>query len=185
MNRGFNSRSFLTALAIVSLVAFLAVMAGCSKTPEVETEPQVDTDKTEDIVETPPPPKPEDVDPVVETPNYAEMAPQDFGIEDVYFAFDQYDLDNEAMSILSRNARILREARVMLLISGHCDERGTIEYNLALGEKRARAVRDYMVSLGVPAAALRITSYGESKPFVSGSNEDAWAKNRRAHFERP
>ena len=72
-----------------------------------------------------------------------------------------------------------------VLISGHCDERGTVEYNLALGEKRARAVKDYLVSLGVPARRLQITSYGESKPFAMGSNEAAWAQNRRAHFERP
>jgi peptidoglycan-associated lipoprotein len=104
---------------------------------------------------------------------------------DVYFAFDQYDLDNEAMGTLSRNAKILKEAGVTVLISGHCDERGTVEYNLALGEKRARAVRDYLVSLGVPAGKLMVTSYGESKPFAYGSTEDAWAQNRRSHFERP
>ena len=118
-------------------------------------------------------------------PNYGAMDPQDYGIEDVFFAFDKYDLDAESMSILAANARILREAGVTILISGHCDERGTVEYNLALGEKRANAVRDYLVSLNVPARLLRITSYGESKPFMYGHNEDAWAMNRRAHFERP
>jgi peptidoglycan-associated lipoprotein len=113
------------------------------------------------------------------------MEPAEFGVEDVFFAFDQYELDGEAMSILSRNARILREADVLVLVSGHCDERGTVEYNLALGEKRANAVRDYLVSLGVPTRNLRVTSYGESSPFAMGHDEDAWALNRRAHFERP
>jgi peptidoglycan-associated lipoprotein len=74
---------------------------------------------------------------------------------------------------------------VLILVSGHCDERGTVEYNLALGEKRANAVRDYLVSLGVPSRNLRVTSYGESSPFAAGHDEDAWALNRRAHFERP
>jgi len=117
--------------------------------------------------------------------DYAAMEPADFGVEDVYFAFDQYDLDAEAMGLLSRNARILREADVTILVAGHCDERGTIEYNLALGEKRANAVRDYLISLGVPARQLRVTSYGENKPFARGSDENAWALNRRAHFTRP
>ncbi|PID80090.1 peptidoglycan-associated lipoprotein [bacterium DOLJORAL78_65_58] len=113
------------------------------------------------------------------------MAPAEYGVGDIFFAFDKYDLDREAMSILSANARALREADVVVMISGHCDERGTVEYNMALGEKRALAVRDYLVSLGVPARNLRTTSYGKSKPFAWGHNEAAWAKNRRAHFERP
>ena len=102
-----------------------------------------------------------------------------------FFAFDEYELDDVTMGVLSRNARVLRETDVTVLLSGHCDERGTIEYNLALGEKRAKAVKDYLVSLGVPANRLQITSYGESKPFAMGSSEAAWAQNRRAHFERP
>ena len=74
---------------------------------------------------------------------------------------------------------------VIILLEGHCDERGTIEYNLALGEKRAKAVRDYLVTMGVASSRLRVTSYGESRPFALGSSETAWAKNRRAHFARP
>jgi peptidoglycan-associated lipoprotein len=89
------------------------------------------------------------------------------------------------MGVLSRNARILREIDVTVLIEGHTDERGTVEYNLALGERRAIAVKDYLVSLGVPARRLQVTSYGESRPFAMGSNENAWAQNRRAHFARP
>jgi len=89
------------------------------------------------------------------------------------------------MAVLSRNARILRETDVAMLVEGHTDERGTVEYNLALGERRAKVVKDYLVSLGVPATKLQVTSYGESKPFALGSNESAWAQNRRAHFARP
>jgi peptidoglycan-associated lipoprotein len=183
MNRGWISRSVLLALGLVLILALIS-LTGCGKKAEVETEPTVDAGETTE--EIPPPPVPEEVETVVdEGPDYPNLDPADYGVGDVYFAFDQYDLDDESMGILSRNARIMKEAGVIILISGHCDERGTIEYNLALGEKRSRAVRDYLVSLGVPGGQLRITSYGESKPFSMGSNEDAWAMNRRAHFERP
>jgi len=182
MNRGWISR---TALTLLALVLMLAVAAECGKKAEVETDPAADAGQ-EAVEELPPPPAAEDETEVVEaTPDYANMEPADFGIEDVYFAFDKYDLDDESMGTLSRNARILREAGVMILISGHTDERGTVEYNLALGERRAMAVKDYLVSLGVSASNMRVTSYGESRPFSHGSTEDAWAQNRRAHFERP
>ncbi|MEN8007477.1 MAG: peptidoglycan-associated lipoprotein Pal [Candidatus Krumholzibacteriota bacterium] len=185
MNRGRISRKALLIAGLVLLVALVS-LAGCSKKAEVETDPAAGTgvaDTTEDL---PTETVPEQVEPVVdEGPDYLTLDPKDYGVGDVYFAFDQYDLDDESMGILSNNARIIKEAGVTILVSGHCDERGTVEYNLALGEKRARAVRDYLVSLGVSASQLKVTSYGESKPFAKGSDEDAWARNRRAHFERP
>ena len=178
-----NSRSMLLALVLVLGLGML--FAGCGNKAEVETEtelPDVDTD----VQEVPLPPVKE---PVVEPqdlgPDYANMDPSEFGVEDIFFAYDQYELNGEAMSLLSRNARILREADLLILVSGHCDERGTVEYNLALGEKRANAVRDYLVSLGVARSNLRVTSYGENSPFAMGHDDDAWALNRRAHFERP
>jgi len=182
MNFRWMSRS--TLLTLVAILAVGMLFVGCSKNAEVETDPEVVTPEvTEPVVEEPlVPEEPKEVAPAID---YANLNPADFGIEDVFFALDQYDLDNEAMSILSRNARILREADVVIMLSGHCDERGTVEYNMALGEKRALVVRDYLVSLGVPARNLRTTSYGKSKPFARGHNEDAWAKNRRSHFERP
>ncbi len=183
MNRGWISRSVLLAMGLVLVVALVS-LAGCGKKAEVETDPAAGAGETAE--ELPPPVVPEETDiEVAEGPDYPNLDPIDYGVGDVYFAFDQYDLDDESMGRLSGNARILKEAGVVILISGHCDERGTIEYNLALGEKRARAVRDYLVSLGVPAGQLKITSYGESKPFDMGGDEEAWAMNRRAHFERP
>ncbi len=183
MNRGWITRSMLLAFGLVLVVAMVS-LSGCGKKAEVETDPAAGAgEPTEEV---PPPPVAEEPEVVVdEGPDYPNLDPSEYGVQDVYFAFDQYDLDDESMGLLSRNARAMKEAGVVILISGHCDERGTIEYNLALGEKRARAVRDYLVSLGVPAGQLKITSYGESKPFAQGSNEDAWAMNRRAHFERP
>lgn len=178
-----NSRSMLLALVLVLGMGML--FAGCGNKAEVETETELPA-AGPDVQDVPPPPvKETETEPQDLGPDYASMDPSEFGVEDVFFAFDQYELDGEAMSILSRNARILREADVLILVSGHCDERGTVEYNLALGEKRANAVRDYLVSLGVARSNLRVTSYGESSPFAMGQNEDAWAKNRRAHFERP
>ena len=183
----YRRKNWLTlSLIIIALLGLLAV-AGCGSEPEVETEPRAEAGEgeAEDLPPEPQPEQQEPTQPEVTQPDYAEMAPQEYGVQDVFFDFDRYDLDAEAMATLNANARILREAGVTVLISGHCDERGTIEYNLALGEKRAQAVRDYLVSLRVPAELLRITSYGESKPFAYGHNEEAWAKNRRAHFERP
>jgi peptidoglycan-associated lipoprotein len=169
----------------MALILMLALAAGCGGGgDEVETDPAADMG--EETTETVPPPVvPEETQPVEETPDYASMEPAEFGVEDVFFCFDCYDLDDAALATLSRNARILRDTGVMILVSGHTDERGTVEYNLALGERRANAVKDYLVSLGVSAAKIRTTSYGESRPFAFGSNEDAWAQNRRVHFERP
>ncbi len=126
--------------------------------------------------------------PVETTPavDYAAMQPAEYGVEDVFFGFDQYDLDDAAMATLARNVRLLKDhPETIVLIEGHCDERGTVEYNLALGEKRAKVVRDYLLSLGLSSSRVRVTSYGESRPFTLGSSEDAWAQNRRAHFTRP
>ena len=185
MNNSWIFRRSLILLGLVVVVGFALVVAGCSKKPEIETvvnEVIDEGDVTEDV---PVPPKPEEVAPEVELPDYAAMDPSEYGVVDVFFGFDEYDLDNRAMAQLSTNARMLKEADVTVLISGHCDERGTIEYNLALGEKRAIVVRDYLISLGVPARNLKVTSYGESKPFDRGHAENAWSMNRRAHFERP
>jgi peptidoglycan-associated lipoprotein len=181
MNFRLISKS--TALVLVAIVAMSIMFVGCSKNAEVETEPTPEVVTPAEIVPEEVVPETKEIE--VPTIDYANLEPADYGVEDVFFALDQYDLDNEAMSILSRNARIMREAGVVIMLSGHCDERGTVEYNMALGEKRALVVRDYLVSLGVPAGSLRTTSYGKSKPFAHGHNEDAWAMNRRAHFERP
>jgi peptidoglycan-associated lipoprotein len=172
-------------LALILILGLGMLFAGCGKKAEVETDPETVIGGGE-VEEVPPPPTPEpQPEPENVVPDYANMDPSEFGVEDVFFAFDEYELSGEAMGILSRNARILREADVLILVSGHCDERGTVEYNLALGEKRANAVRDYLVSLGVASRNLRVTSYGESAPFARGHDEGAWALNRRAHFERP
>lgn len=104
-------------------------------------------------------------------------------LHDVHFDFDSSSLSDAAQSILTLNAEWLNEHySVKVEIEGHCDERGTEEYNLALGAKRAKAVYDYMVKAGVDASRMKTISYGASVPLDPGHNEEAWAKNRRGHF---
>lgn len=99
----------------------------------------------------------------------------------IYFDFNASSLNAAAMDILNEQIVWLQSnPSAMIVIEGHCDERGTREYNLALGEKRANAVKDYMIAKGIDSARIRTISYGKERPDVFGSTEDAWAKNRRA-----
>jgi peptidoglycan-associated lipoprotein len=104
-------------------------------------------------------------------------------LQPVFYLYDSSDITCENQAVLQRNAEVLRRyLNWVVTVEGHSDERGTPEYNLSLGERRAQAARAYLISLGVPADQLRTVSYGKEFPFDSGSNEEAWAKNRRAHF---
>jgi peptidoglycan-associated lipoprotein len=99
----------------------------------------------------------------------------------VFFGFDKYDLTPEAQATLERQAAWLKQhPQVTVTIEGHCDERGTREYNLALGERRATAAKNYLVALGIDANRMKTISYGKERPAVTGSNEETWAQNRRA-----
>jgi peptidoglycan-associated lipoprotein len=107
----------------------------------------------------------------------------DFMNQDVLFAFDSFALSNEAKANLERKAAWLAEnPQVKAQIEGHCDERGTTDYNLALGERRAHAAKQYLEALGINAARLTTISYGEETPADPGHSEAAWSRNRRAHF---
>jgi peptidoglycan-associated lipoprotein len=104
-------------------------------------------------------------------------------IDDVYFDFDRSELRPEATEQLARNADWLRgNPGYVATIEGHCDERGTNEYNLALGERRANAAKSYLVSLGIDGGRLTTISYGEERPVCTESTESCWQRNRRAHF---
>ena len=104
-------------------------------------------------------------------------------LKDIHFDFDKYDIRSVHTEILKENAILLKKySKVKIQIEGHCDERGTNEYNLALGERRANSTKKYLLSLGITADRISTISYGEEKPFDPGHNEEAWAKNRRAHF---
>lgn len=104
-------------------------------------------------------------------------------LRDVPFGFDSYDVDDGARGTLQENADWLRDnPREKVEVEGHCDERGTVEYNLALGAKRARSVKEYLVVLGIPADRITTISYGEELGLCSDHTEECWARNRRAHF---
>lgn len=142
--------------------------AGEQKTPEKVTEQKIPSGKES----------------VESQGKEAQAAEEKEGMfKDMHFDFDKYDVKDEYKSELKAIASwITKNSGAKLSIEGHCDERGTNEYNLALGDRRAKAVKDYLVSLGVPSAKVDTISYGEEKPLCTEHTEDCWAKNRRAHF---
>lgn len=106
-----------------------------------------------------------------------------FSDQNIHFAFDSSELSSMAMTLLKEKAEFLKNnTGVSVTIEGHCDERGTTEYNLALGERRAQSAKNYLVNLGISASRLNTVSYGEERPLDPGHGESAWQKNRRAHF---
>ncbi len=162
-------------LWIAVLVAMTAI-AGCGGKKATDSPPPVEptnnsaTETVQDIPATSP-------DPV--TSDQLDLS----AISDVYFDFDSYSLSAEGKSSLEANSRELKRATMgNLTIEGHCDERGTQAYNLALGEKRANAAKDFLVALGVNGSRISTVSYGKERPFDDGNSESSWAKNRRAHF---
>ena len=112
----------------------------------------------------------------------AVAAPMVAGLADVYFDFDKYSIRPGDADILKKDYSMLASNTGKVRIEGNCDERGTVEYNLALGQKRADAAKAYLVNLGVDGKRLETVSYGKEKPVDPGHNEEAWAKNRRDHF---
>jgi len=104
-------------------------------------------------------------------------------VQDAYFDLDKADIRSDARAALAKTADFLRNyPQVKVVVEGHCDERGSTEYNLALGDRRAAAVKQYLVSLGIGADRMSTVSYGKEKPFCTESNEDCWQRNRRGHF---
>jgi peptidoglycan-associated lipoprotein len=104
-------------------------------------------------------------------------------LKPVYFKYDSDEIDDEGKKVLAANAEVLKTYPSWIItVEGHCDERGTAEYNLALGDRRALAARNFLVSLGIAPDRLRTVSYGKEFPFDPGKDEAAWEKNRRAHF---
>lgn len=182
-------RGMMTLLAMLAMAALLA--AGCANKEAVKAEePVVAPAQTEaPKVEAPQPEAPAvpATPKAVETPKAEEAQPAaavEASFETAYFDFDKSDLRQDARDALSKNADIMLKTKtdVNVKIEGHCDERGSNEYNLALGERRAKSALQYLLTLGVPANRLSTVSYGEEKPAVDGHNEDAWAKNRRTEF---
>lgn len=103
--------------------------------------------------------------------------------KDIYFDYDKYEVRQDAKEVLQDiSSWLMKNTSAKLLVEGHCDERGTNEYNLALGDRRAKAVRDYLVALGISSGRIEMISYGEEKPICLEQTEECWSENRRAHF---
>ena len=162
---------------MIGMTAVALSLGACAKrTPPPEPAPQgpiappVDSNSTD----------PNSLE-VVELPALQADLVAKAGSDTVYFGTDEYSLDQATQVTLAAQARwLIANPSVRASIEGHCDERGTREYNQALGERRANAVRDFMVAQGVPTSRLVVTSWGKERPVAQGSNEEAWAQNRRA-----
>ena len=182
-------------LLLIATVALLLGMACAKKAPPV-ARPVLPPGGAATTTPPPPPPPPPTA-PIRETP--VSTAPaltddpmtsrsvddlnRDSPLKAIYYEYDSAELTAEARAGLDTNAGLLKRYTTwMITVEGHCDERGTAEYNLALGERRAVAAQSYLVSLGIPVDRLRTVSYGREFPFDPGHDDAAYAKNRRAHF---
>jgi peptidoglycan-associated lipoprotein len=178
----------------VFLVAIAITVGACGKPNPPVARPQppsgTGTGSGAKSVPTPPEPVPEPTgvppEPRVEDPlkvSDIDKINQNSPFTPVFFALDSTEIDQTGQQTLNANAAILKKyPEWVITIEGHADERGTAEYNLALGTRRAAAARDYLVALGIPADRLRTVSYGKEFPFDPSHTESAWSKNRRAHF---
>ncbi len=183
----------IDSVVIVAAVAASLALGACSakKPPAARPLPPPPA-TTPAPPPAPAPPAPVQESPVVTAPAVAEDPLATRSIDDLnrdspmraaFFEYDSADLTPEARAVLDANAGVLKKYPAWTVtIEGHCDERGTAEYNLALGERRAVAAQSYLLSLGIPVGRLRTVSYGKEFPFDPGHDEAAYAKNRRAHF---
>jgi peptidoglycan-associated lipoprotein len=179
--------------ALLGVVLALALAGACAKKQPPVARPTAPPAASPTDTRPPAPPTPvAEPQPVPPEPVAADtdLASRDIDqinknspFQPIFFAFDSSELDGLGQQALNTNAGILKKYSTWVItIEGHADERGTAEYNLALGERRAVAARTYLVSLGVPADRLRTVSYGKEFPFDPGHDEGAWKKNRRAQF---
>jgi peptidoglycan-associated lipoprotein len=174
---------FLMGILVVSLF-----IVNCKKRVEVKPPaPPVVTEEeaqpVEEVEEAPAVAKPTLSEEEIFRAKTLEELNKEQPLQMIHFDFDKYNIRDDAKPVLEKNAEWLRKhPTVRILIEGHCDERGTEEYNLALGEKRAKATMDYLVALGISPSRIKTISYGKSMPLDPGHNEVAWAKNRRAQF---
>jgi len=179
---------------VVAVTLAIAVTAACGKKKPATGPQPPPAEEAAVVPPTPPPPaeRVEDKVPVAAGGGFPDDSIKNKSLDDlnrdsplkpVFFRLDSAELDESGRSIASANAQVLKKYGTWgITIEGHCDERGTAEYNLALGERRAVAVKTYLSSLGVSPERIRVVSYGKEFPFDMGHSEDAWSKNRRGHF---
>lgn len=175
------------SLKVVSLtVVALAFVAACSSKPKAAPppEPTPAPVSTPTVVTIEPVPTPQPT-PRVDESDITRKSLSEISsyLKPAFFDYDKSDIRSDARDVLAADATWLkRYPGVQFTIEGHCDERGTAQYNLALGDRRANAAKDYLASLGVDASRIKTVSYGKERPFDTGHDEEAWQKNRRAHF---
>ena len=175
-----------------TLISCLIIFSGCA---EKKATVKSETPKVQETAPAPiPPPTPETAKqtPPTETANIKEAAGEQSSlmgatakspVSDINFDFDSSSIRPDAREILKVNADYLLNHRVSsIVVEGHCDERGTAEYNMALGQRRAQETKNYLVNLGINESIIKTISYGKERPLDPASTEEAWAKNRRAHF---
>jgi peptidoglycan-associated lipoprotein len=177
---------------VLVLLAIGLILIGCSQRKVVQPEPALQQQPTvtpQKTTERPAEVKPEEKITEqqfakIETKEEPTKYIEERGLfEDIHFDYDMYDIRPETKPILQNIASwLLKNKSAKILIEGHCDERGTNEYNLALGDRRAKAARDYLIALGVASNRIEMLSYGEERPLCTEHTEECWAKNRRAHF---
>ena len=185
----------MSRIAAIACAAILAVsVTACGKkAPPVAkptTPPPASSSGTSNRPPAPPTPVSEPQPVPVEPSGADTLATRDLDVinknspfQPLFFGYDQADVSGDGQQVLNGNAEIMKKYSTWIItIEGHADERGTAEYNLALGERRALAARNYLVSLGIPADRLRTVSYGKEFPFDPAHTEEAYSKNRRAHF---
>ena len=190
-----RARGTMRWIGYVTLVmTVLWLQAACARqpapvAPEISPPPPPSTSNTPPPSPSPPPPAPPPVVPTELTPDdeFASRSLEEINRESplfpAFFVLDSSALDDRARQVLEANAEVLGQYPSWLVtIEGHCDERGTAEYNLGLGERRALTAQQYLVELGVAAERVRTVSYGKEFPFDPEHNDIAWAANRRAHF---
>ncbi len=178
MMRLLTKARIIAMLVIISSLVFLGCQEGAIKKKKIVTaeqeQIQQEEDKRKSFEETLRPKR---------YPGIEGEVLESSLLRDINFEFDRYDLTEQARQILTENAKVLlANPTLVIQIEGHCDERGSNEYNLALGEKRADSAKKYLIKLGVAPERLSTISYGEELPLDPRHNEEAWAKNRRCHF---
>jgi len=162
--------------ALILLLVGLPVLGCAKKAPTPAQPPPTSANETPPTPSTTPAPTHEETAPTPSSVESGDFSP-------VFFDLDSYTIRADGRTALDKNAKVLRDhGNVNVTIEGHCDERGTVEYNQALGEKRALAARDYLVAAGIAAARLDVISYGKERPFATGHDESSWQQNRRANF---
>ena len=187
-------KNYITCkIAFVVMISGLLIFAGCAEkksvitgdsaqkqatatAPQNESAGQPDATKPQGASDLQAPAKEQSVD-------LEKMAQADSPVSDIFFDFDSFSIRSDARDTMKANADYFMKHRVSsIIVEGHCDERGTAEYNMALGERRAQETKQYLINLGIKEALIKTVSFGEERPLDPASNEEAWAKNRRAHF---